>query len=127
MRYLLDTNALIWYATGNKKLRDPAKNAIADRGSMLFYSMVSVWEVAIKFSLDRFNLFVSVQEFQDFYSKSGFKLMAIKPKHAMILERLPFHHRCPFDRMLIAQAMVEKCALISSDRSFQNYEVEVVW
>lgn len=127
MRYLLDTHALIWFATGDGQLSKTAKNLIIGQVDDVMFSMASVWELAIKSSIGKLDSTVSPQAIYKHFIDAEFKMVWIMPEHAMVVERLPMHHRDPFDRMLIAQAVVDEFALITRDEQFEPYDIECVW
>ena len=121
MRLLLDTHALIWWDAG-VGLRRAAERAIRD-ADQVYVSAVSGWEVAIKASLGRLRTKRSVA---DAVTQSGFEELPVRLHHAEVLARLPWHHRDPFDRMLVAQALAEGLTLVTRDRSFRPYGVKLL-
>ncbi|MDR2713424.1 MAG: type II toxin-antitoxin system VapC family toxin [Clostridiales bacterium] len=128
MRYLLDTHTAFWYFEGSPELSDAAKAAIEDSGNEIFVSIVSAWEIAIKRSLDREKTTLcSVAEFFDEIAASGFELLMLEPRYVRLIEILPYHHRDPFDRLLIASAIVEGMTFISTDEDVPKYEVKWLW
>ena len=128
MRCLLDTHAAFWYFTGGPELSANAKSAIEDAGNDIYVSVVSAWEIAIKRSLDREkpNL-CGVSVFLDEVVLSGFELIALEPRHVVPVETLPFYHRDPFDRLLIAVAVAEDMTFISADENVSKYDVRRLW
>ena len=121
MRLLLDTHALIWW--DNDELPEEVVRRI-QRADEVFVSAASAWEIAIKSDLGKIKTRVSIGDVIDDY---GFSELPILAKHADALKRLPRHHRDPFDRILICQALVEELVLVSTDRAFRKYDVPVVW
>src|SRR5262245_37885641 len=116
MNLLLDTHALVWFALDDPKLSSAAKTLIIDPANRTFVSPASYWELAIKISLAKYKLHVPFQQFvESAIRDNGFGVIPIDIKHADKLITLPFHHRDPFDRMLIAQALVEGLPPVSHD------------
>ncbi|MDZ7623751.1 MAG: type II toxin-antitoxin system VapC family toxin [Ignavibacteriaceae bacterium] len=128
MEYLLDTHALLWIVTDDKQLSTKVKKIFLDEQNEIFLSIASLWEIAIKVSLNRLELGQSLSEF---YFKhvmgNKIRLLDIKVEHLAVLENLEFHHRDPFDRILIAQCLVEKMAIMSKDKTFSNYSIKRIW
>ncbi|MZG24127.1 type II toxin-antitoxin system VapC family toxin [Dickeya dianthicola] len=116
MMYLLDTNILIFLAYNSEYLTEEVKNIIQDTDNDLYFSAASIWEVAIKFSLNRPDFDINPDELRKGLFDNGFKELAVKGEHAMNVLNLPeLLHKDPFDRMLIAQANYEKFIFITSD------------
>lgn len=127
MRLLLDTHVLLWHREGSGQLSAVAKAMIADSANQVVISIASLWEMSIKRSLGKLITVKSPFELLEIYQNGGAELLAISPKHVMAIETLPWHHRDPFDRMLIAQAQIDGLILISKDEVFDAYDVEVSW
>ena len=127
-RLLLDTHTFLWWAGDSCELSDTARAVISDAGNECFLSVASCWEMAIKSSLGKLRLARPVERFvEDLVTENGFRLLAIDLRHAAKVETLPFHHRDPFDRLLIAQAISEKLTVVSADSMFSNYDVTRLW
>ncbi len=128
MRLLLDTHAFLWWVADDRRLSRKARAAIASRDSACFLSMASVWEMAIKVGLDRLELPSSVDRFvSEQMAANAFEPLPIDLGHAGDVARLPFHHRDPFDRLLVAQALGEGLTIVSADPVFAKYGVKRVW
>ena len=125
MKYLLDTHALIWFIEGNNQLSAHARQLMEDESNELFISVASLWEMAIKISIGKLNL---VQPFETLFPGqleiNNIQILDISVDHLREVSRLPFHHRDPFDRLMIAQAKVEGFPIISVDAAFDAYGVQ---
>lgn len=124
-RVLLDTNVVVWLLLGDRGSVSPsATDLLEDEDSAIFVSAVSVWEIAIKRSLGKLTI-------EDGWGRTltrlDFEPMPVTAEHAEDVEHLPWHHRDPFDRLLVAQASLEGHALVSSDPQMTAYDVEVIW
>ena len=127
MRVLLDTHAFLWFLAGDERLSRKALEAMSDENAELFVSAASVWEMAIKASLGRLHLPLPVAYYVAEKIHDGFQVMPIDWVHAAAVQKLPFHHRDPFDRLMIAQAQIEKLPLVSGDSTFQKYGIRLIW
>ncbi len=128
MRVLLDTHALYWFLEGDAKLSKPAALVIGDPDNVILFSPASYWEIAIKISLGKWQLNRPYADFIDIALVNyGFQILSIIPGHTAELLKLPFHHRDPFDRLLIAQAIVEGLEIVSADAQFDAYPVKRTW
>lgn len=127
MKLLLDTHALIWFQSGDRRLSKAARRAIEAGDAELLISAATVWEMAIKASLGRLTLPGPVDTYLAEKVGQGYRMLAISWTHAAGVEDLPWHHRDPFDRLLIAQALSERCPVVTRDRAFRRYGVEVIW
>jgi PIN domain nuclease of toxin-antitoxin system len=127
MKLLLDTHAALWYLSGDKRLRPSARRRIQSNAEK-FLSIASVWELAIKHSLGKLELDDSLSVVIDAaLEDSQATLLAISRRDALRVATLPWHHRDPFDRMLIAQALEHGLTLLSADDAFDAYGVRRVW
>ena len=120
---LLDTHVFLWWKLDDERLQEPARDAISS-ADLVFVSVASAWEVAIKARLGKLDLDAN---FADGVTDSGFERLAIAFEHVAETRSLPDHHRDLFDRMLIAQARVERLALVTHDRQLEPYDVELLW
>ncbi len=129
MRVLLDTHAIIWAISGDQRLSSRAKQAIAS-AEEAFWSPLSLWKIAIKISTkkDSFELSTDWHSLVPRYlTENQYSRIDITAQHCAALTTLPFHHRDPFDRMLITTAQCEDLTLISRDSAFQHYDVKTLW
>ena len=127
MKYLIDTQTLLWIFSHPEKLTKPATQVIKSSQNELLVSMVSFWEIAIKYSIGKLTLPFPVSDLPQETSSNDITLLPIKTLHTLKVAELPFHHRDPFDRLIIGQAMVENVPVISSDDKFADYEIKVLW
>ena len=126
MRQLLDTHTFLWFVIGNPRITSKLRAQIEDNENLV--SIVSVWEIAIKYNIGKLNLELPFNDFIDRQVISnGIQLLDIKLDHLKVLATLPLHHRDPFDRLLIAQAITEEIMLISADSVFSLYPVRLMW
>lgn len=128
MKLLLDTHTFLWFIMGNTKLSNNTRKLMEDTGHEKLLSVVSIREMAIKASLGKLSFAEPFEVLIPQQLKlNGIELLNIKTEHAAIIMTLPFHHRDPFDRLLIAQSMVERLPILSADINFDNYPIERVW
>lgn len=125
---LLDTHAMLWFFWDDSQLSSRAKALIEDADNRKLVSIVSCWEIAIKVGLGRLDLGESSRSFLPReIARNNFELLPIHLDHATMVEGLAPHHRDPFDRLLIAQAMVEGISLVSLDAVFDKYGISRLW
>ncbi|WP_017314895.1 type II toxin-antitoxin system VapC family toxin [Mastigocladopsis repens] len=128
MRLLLDTHTFIWFFTGNTKISNQARALIENQDNEKLLSTASVWEMAIKQSTGKLSFHLPFEVFiKQQLSLNDFNLLDIKIDHLAVVATLPFHHRDPFDRLLIAQSIVDKIPILSIDSAFDAYPVERLW
>jgi PIN domain nuclease of toxin-antitoxin system len=124
-RLLLDTNVVVWLLLNDRAaVSAPAVEALTDERNSIALSAVSVWEIAIKRSLGKLRI---APEWPDALTRLDFEQLPVTSLHARQVEHLPWHHRDPFDRLLVAQATVERQALVSADPQLARYGVDVIW
>lgn len=127
MRLLLDTHAWLWYLQGDPAAKS-ARRWIEDPSSECWVSAASIWEAAVKVSLGKLRLPYSLQEdLPGLLTKNGFGELPVRAPHAALLDALPFHHRDPFDRLLVAQCLAEGLTVVSIDAAFDPYGVKRLW
>ena len=129
MRYLLDTSSFLWFVNDDNKLSEAARELIEDADTEICLSLVSIWEIAIKATLGRgLDLPRPFTQFIDIVLKNyDFNVMEISISHLKRVHDLPLHHRDPFDRLLIAQSLVENIPVITSDAAFDQYAIQRLW
>jgi PIN domain nuclease of toxin-antitoxin system len=123
---LLDTHAFIWYSENDSKLPESIKTEIetADR---VYISIASLWEIAIKLSIGKLSLRSNYESIEDSLEPAGIDLLPISFADTVRIINLPLHHRDPFDRILIAQAINNSLTLVSCDRAFTTYPIQLRW
>lgn len=122
--YLLDSNALIWALDQYEKLNSTTQNLINDTNNTLFISHASLWEIAIK--VKKGTLALNVEHMVKVIDQSDYKLLSIDTDHILKTLSLPLHHKDPFDRILIAQSMIENIPIITSDKMMDKYDIRVI-
>jgi PIN domain nuclease of toxin-antitoxin system len=128
LRLLLDTHAFLWFVLDDAKLSLPARQAIESVDNEVVISPASYWEIAIKISLGKYRLSGSFERFWDTgMRRNDITALPIEIRHAERLAAMAFHHKDPFDRLVIAQALVEGLHLVSADGRFDAYGVSRVW
>jgi PIN domain nuclease of toxin-antitoxin system len=128
LRLLLDTHALLWFAVADPQLGNEATSLIMDPANEKLVSPASYWEIAIKISIKKYALSKAYEVFMhEAIDQNGFVYLHIEPKHTARLTTLPFHHKDPFDRLLVAQAMVEGVPIISNDTALDAYGITRLW
>ena len=127
MKLLLDTHSFLWFIEDNPRLSTKAKTLLESDTDLLI-SAASLWEIAIKMSIGKLSL---TEPFELFIPNqlvsNAIEVLPIALEHLALLSALPFHHRDPFDRLVIAQAIVEQLPLVSIDREFDPYGVKRLW
>jgi PIN domain nuclease of toxin-antitoxin system len=128
LRLLLDTHTLLWFTLGDPQISPAALALINDAGNDKLVSPASYWEIAIKVSIGKLVLHSSYEDFIDRgIRQNGFDILSVEPRHAGRVAVLPFHHKDPFDRLLIAQALADDIAILGADPVFDRYGVKRLW
>ncbi|GBF80359.1 type II toxin-antitoxin system VapC family toxin [Aphanothece sacrum] len=128
MILLLDTHTFLWFVQGNSLINPQIRALIVDSNNNKLLSIASVWEMAIKHSISKLNFDSPFREFVEEQIRiNNIDLLLINFDHLEVIGSLPFYHRDPFDRIIIAQAMVEYLPIISKDSIFDNYPVQRIW
>lgn len=126
MNLLLDTHVALWAITDSPKLPLKARELIDSPKTNVWISTASIWEIAIKYSLGRGDMPISGQEALRYFSESGYRQLPIEAEHAVATEDLPAHHGDPFDRILVAQALVEPMRLMTHDATLALYSDTII-
>ena len=127
MRLLLDTHTFIWWDSEPSKLSSLALGYCQDPAHQLLLSVASLWEIQIKRQLGKLNLRLPLEEIVEQQQSNGVLLLPVLPAHVLRLDSLPSHHRDPFDRLLVAQAIVEDATLVTADPTVAGYPVTTLW
>ena len=128
MKFIADTHAFIWFITDSPQLSARAKKLFESSDSERLFSIASIWEIAIKASLGKLSFKKPLNEFlPEQIAANSIQLLNISLSHALRVEKLPFHHRDPFDRLIIAQSLTENLPVLSNDNAFDTYGIERVW
>ena len=127
-RFLLDTHTFLWWIEDSPHLSETARGVIRARDNEIFLSLASVWELAIKVSLEKLVLAVSFEKFlTENLTSNNFHLFPIDLSHIVSVSTLPFHHRDPFDRLLVAQALKNNLPIVSADGMLDLYGIVRFW
>jgi PIN domain nuclease of toxin-antitoxin system len=127
-RLLLDTHVFLWWVNDDSHFTEAAHQAISNTSNECYLSMASCWEMAIKASLGKLRLTRPIEAFvSEQLGANSFSLLNFELRHMAKIEKLPFHHRDPFDRLLIAQAITDKLTLVSTESIFADYGVKLLW
>ncbi len=121
MKFLIDTHILIWFLEGNELLAKNNREMIASSRNEIFVSIASLWEMAIKISVGKLTISKPFVDVIKQIAEENLEILSISPGHTLQVSTLPFHHRDPFDRIIIARAQVEDLTIISDDPEFDAY------
>ena len=128
MRLLLDTHTLLWWHDDPDNLSESALSAILEKSNAVYLSVVNAWEMQIKSQLGKLSVPGSIKEVVDTeLDGNGFQLLTVTLPHIYSLKELPFYHKDPFDRLLIAQARYEGLEFVTNDKDLEPYDVPVLW
>ena len=128
MKLLLDAHTFLWFVWDEMQLTNDAKVLIVNPTNQKLISTATYWEIAIKVSIGKLDLGEPYRAFMHReIARNHFDLLHVSVDHAAAVSVLPFHHRDPFDRMLISQAMVEQMPIVSGDRAFDAYPITRLW
>lgn len=128
MKLLLDTHTFIWWDSEPAKLSPQVLAFCQDRQNVVLLSVVSIWEMQLKLQLGKLRLALPLKEIIDTQRQTNsIEILPVTLAHVLALENLPAHHKDPFDRLLVAQAIVEEAVLASRDSNIARYAVQVIW
>jgi len=134
MKVLLDTHVFLWWITDHTRLSTRAREVLRDSNNELYFSAASAWEIAIKAQLGRLQLaeqHSSTQSLEQFIVEqlalNAITALPIQLRHALHVYTLPQYHRDPFDRMLVAQSLVESLPILTADDRINQYAVDIIW
>jgi len=126
LNLLLDTHIALWAITDSPKLSQKARELIESPKTTIWISVASLWEIAIKYSLGRGDMPISSQQAISYFRESGYRFLAVEAEHAVAVEELPSHHQDPFDRILVAQALIEPMRLMTHDSLVALYSDTII-
>lgn len=126
MNYLLDTNILLWVFENHPKLSKSSHKILQDPANTFYVSIVSLWEIAIKLSIGKLSLGQSLDDIINKLDQQNVIILPISIKAVKSVKDLPYHHRDPFDRILVAQAQVDDLIVMTNDKKFEEYGVKLV-
>ncbi len=128
MKILIDTHALLWMFSGERQLSNKAEKSILNKKNELFFSLASYWEICIKQSLGKLELLDNWQNgFKQELAYNGIRWLHVETDHCSKIMELPFLHRDPFDRLLIAQATCEGMQILTKDKNMAKYKIKTIW
>jgi len=127
MKYLLDTHTALWALDDKSMLSKSAQSILDDTTVPLCVSIVSAWEIAIKVSIGKLDFIGGAEVFLEKMQQNGIELLNLKGSYLKYVETIPFHHRDPFDRLIIASAIAENITIITADENIQKYDVSWIW
>ena len=123
MNLLLDTHILLWWLEDHPSLREKDRESISNTENLIILSAAVIWEIRIKQALGKLEI---ASNFYQVVQEQGFEMISISPAHAYAVGDLPNHHRDPFDRILIAQAMMEGFTMVTHDAVFEKYDISLL-
>jgi PIN domain nuclease of toxin-antitoxin system len=126
MRTIVDTHILIWFLEGSPTLSKSRRQFIAAAENEIFVSIASLWEMAIKISIGKLILAKPLSEVINQIAAENMEILPISTEHILRVSSLPFHHRDPFDRIIVAQSLIENLPIITDDAGFAQYSVKIL-
>lgn len=128
MNIILDTHVLLWILTDDRQLSKKSKQLFLSENSNIYVSVASIWEMAIKVSIGKLNLRTSLKDFiKKQIEGNDIRVLSVETRDILPVETLPFHHKDPFDRLIISQCMSRDYRVLSADKVFDKYPVKRVW
>ncbi len=125
-KILIDTQILIWISEKDSKIKKLWFDEIANMNNRIYISIVSFWEISIKMSIGKLQTQATLQQLFDFVKLSDIEILPILPQQIQLVKDLPFHHKDPFDRIIISQAIYHNYLVISSDNMFNDYKITLL-
>ena len=128
MKILLDTHTFIWFVTDSSRLSITAKALIEDEYNEKLLSIASIWEMGIKHSIGKLSFELPFMTFVELQmQQNSMEILNIRIEHSDVVANLPLHHRDPFDRLIVSQAMVEQLPIVGVDKAFDSYAIRRLW
>ena len=128
MRLLVDTSSFLWFVAGSGRLSEKARKFMEDFDNELVLSVASLWEMAIKVSIGKLEMLEDFDQFiPEKLEENEIEILHIRLAHLSEMMKLPFHHRDPVDRLIIAQSVSENIQVIARDGIFKKYPVDIIW
>ncbi|MCH8318156.1 MAG: type II toxin-antitoxin system VapC family toxin [Bacteroidetes bacterium] len=127
MQLLLDTHTFIWSIEDDKRLSQKAKKGIENQDNAIILSIASLWEMSIKISIGKLELKKPFEDVISYVREKGIEVLSINFEHTLLVSKLDFHHKDPFDRLIIAQAKIENMTIVSKDKLFDDYNIKRLW
>lgn len=124
---LLDTHAMLWLLNGDQNIPQNIQFLLDDPATEKYVSDVSFWEIAIKVSVGKLKVRHPLPDLPNFFTRAGFRVLPVTTNHVLSVASLPFHHKDPFDRLLISQALLENLTLLTKDPNIFKYNVPTLW
>jgi PIN domain nuclease of toxin-antitoxin system len=127
MNFLLDTHTFIWFAEASVNLSPKAMQLIEELDNNIYFSIASIWEMGIKYNIGKLQLTKPFNQIYTDLAQNNIKILALDFSHVLQYTQLELHHRDPFDRIIIAQSIVENLEIISRDKNFDDYDITRIW
>ena len=128
MKLLLDTHTFMWWDSAPDQIPEATLDRLKQPENEVFVSLISMWEMQIKTQLGKLTLRAGLADIiRQQQIENGISLLSISLSHILELDKLPYHHKDPFDRLLIAQSRIESASIVSRDVAFKNYDCKVIW
>jgi PIN domain nuclease of toxin-antitoxin system len=128
VNYLLDTHTFLWWIDNDTRLSKTAREVIVNPDNEIVISVISTWEIIIKYSLGKIELSESPKDYiEEMLAVNEFTVLPIKLAHTFKIAELPNHHKDPFDRLLIAQSQIEQIPIVTLDKQIIKYPVQTIW
>lgn len=127
MRYLLDTHAILWFFLDSWQLSEVAAQIMQDLDAQKCISIASIWEFAIKLSIGKLQFDGGLPQFWRMVNENGIDILPITLPYLLSMSTLPFHHRDPFDRLIVASAKTDNLRILTADDNIRKYDVETLW